>query len=262
MLVASSGVSGGAGVRSIRELLPEFDASENTFWRWRSQLELLRDTYRLDENATRILIGSRLKGRALTWFYSKTEHLTLRIEDFLREMGQMFDLRPAKLTLRRKFEARVWKGDEPFSNYYHEKVILANRVPVAEDELLDYLIEGTTSVLRNQARLMRFRSGAELLEAFESIVFERGDRRMGPPGGAGTAGWGGGNTGPAVGGEPGVSSAGPGRTERRGVGVEPAADGRAGLPDSRQVRCYRCGEVGHVAARCGRPPTDRACYSC
>ncbi|KMQ87466.1 hypothetical protein RF55_13252 [Lasius niger] len=171
----------------------------------------------------------------------------------------MFDLRPAKLTLRRKFEARVWKGDEPFSNYYHEKVILANRVPVAKDELLDYLIENIQ--LRNQARLMKFRSGAELLEAFKSIVFERGDRRTGPPGGAGAAGWRGGNTRPAVGGGPGASSAGPGRTESRGVGVEPAADGRAGLLGSRQVWCYRCGEDVRIKIKFYTVPDDAMTYN-
>lgn len=53
----------------------------------------------------------------------------------------MFDLHPARITLRRKFEARMWRGDEPFSNYYHEKVLLANRVPVADEELLDHEIE-------------------------------------------------------------------------------------------------------------------------
>lgn len=97
--------SGSGGIKGVGELLPEFDAIDNTFWRWRSQLELLRGTYRLDENATRILIDSRLRGRTLTWFYSRTEHLTLSIEELLEEMGQMFDLRPGKLILRKKFEA-------------------------------------------------------------------------------------------------------------------------------------------------------------
>jgi len=118
----------------------------------------------------------------LTWFYSRTEHLTLSVEDLLKEMGQMFDSRPGKLTLRRKFETRLWRGDEPFCDYYHENVILANRIPVAEDELLDYLIEGISNTqLQNQARLMKFRSGAELLEAFESVTVKREERRLEEP---------------------------------------------------------------------------------
>lgn len=65
--------------------------------------------------------------------------------------------------------------NEPFCNYYHEKVILINRIPIADDELLDYLIEGITDVqLQNQARLIGFVSKTELLMAFEKINFESG----------------------------------------------------------------------------------------
>lgn len=259
--VASTSVTGGGDIRGVKELLSEFDASENTFWRWKSQLELLRDTYRLDENATRILIGSRLRGRALTWFYSKTEHLTLSIRELLTEMGQMFDSRPGKLALRRKFEARMWRGDEPFCTYYHEKVILASRVPVAEDELLEYLIDGISSVrLRNQARLMRFSSRVDLLTAFESVVSEREDGKTGLAGGAGGARWRNGNGARAV------AGGGSERAEGRRIDKELTAGERTGLPSagSGQARggCYRCGELGHVAARCGRPPTGRTCYRC
>jgi len=38
----------------------------------------------------------------------------LSIEDLMGEMTRMFDLRPGKLSLRKEFEARVWKTDEPF----------------------------------------------------------------------------------------------------------------------------------------------------
>jgi len=125
-------------VWNIKDLLPEFDTTDNTFWRWKNQLELLRNAYRLDDNTTKILISSRLKGRALIWFYSKAEYLTLSIENLLEEMQQMFDLHSG-LSLRKEFEARVWKTEKQFCDYYHEKMILANRVSIAEDELLDYL---------------------------------------------------------------------------------------------------------------------------
>jgi len=97
--------SGFGGIRSIKELLPEFDGTDNAFWRWRQQLQLLRHSYHLDENSTRILIGSRLKGRA-SWFHSRTEYLVLGMEELLKEMEQMFNLRPGKLALRREFESR------------------------------------------------------------------------------------------------------------------------------------------------------------
>lgn len=126
-------------------------------------------------------------------------------------------------------------------------MILANRVPVAEDELLDYLIEGVMDVrLRNQARLMRFRSRVEMLEAFESVVFGREDGRTGL---AGRTGWRGGSAGSVAGGE-----------SSRSRGVERTST--VGGTGQVRARCFRCGESGHVAARCERPPTGRACYSC
>lgn len=133
-------ISAFGGVRGIKELLPEFDATDGTFWKWKQQLELLTRTYQLDENSVRVLISSRLRGRALSWFYSKPEYITIRSEDLLREMESMFDLRPGRLSLRREFESRIWRTDESFCDYYHEKVIFANRVPIAGDELLDYII--------------------------------------------------------------------------------------------------------------------------
>lgn len=87
----------------------------------------------------------------------------------------MFDLRPGKLALRREFESRVWRGGEPFCDYYHDKMILANRIPIAEDEILDYLIEGVMDQrLQNQARMMNYRTGTELLKAFEKVRPEDG----------------------------------------------------------------------------------------
>lgn len=61
---------------------------------------------------------------------------------------------------RKKFEERIWKRDETFANYYHEKTILANQVPINANEmviLLRYLIRGIPNEnLRNQVRLQKF----------------------------------------------------------------------------------------------------------
>lgn len=81
----------------------------------------------------------------------------------------MFDHRQSKL-LRKQFEERKWKLGETFSTYYHEKIILANKVPVNEEETLEYIIEGISNMqLRNQAKVQKFESTAELLAAFESV---------------------------------------------------------------------------------------------
>lgn len=47
---------------------------------------------------------------------------------------------------------------------------MANRAPIDEEEIIEYLVDGIASTqLRNQARLQQFKSGAELLAAFENI---------------------------------------------------------------------------------------------
>lgn len=57
--------TGNENIRVIRDLLSEFDGSEGMFWKWEQQIRLLKITYALDDGATRILMSSKLKGRAL-----------------------------------------------------------------------------------------------------------------------------------------------------------------------------------------------------
>ncbi|KYQ50810.1 hypothetical protein ALC60_10096 [Trachymyrmex zeteki] len=122
-------------ISALGELLSEFTGTEGIFENWRKQLELIRATYSLDDNNTRILIGMKLKRRALQWFHSKSKHLEMPVRELLNEMKKMFDHRPSKMELRRRFEKRNWRHDESFADYYYDKVILAGKVPVDEDDL-------------------------------------------------------------------------------------------------------------------------------
>ena len=46
-------------------------------------------------------------------------------------------------------ENRVW-GSETFNDYYHDKIIKENKVPIAGEEMIDYIIEGIpVRALRN-----------------------------------------------------------------------------------------------------------------
>jgi len=167
-------------INSIAELLITFDGATNNYEVWKRQLRLLKRNYRLDDEHTRILVGMRLKGKALEWLYSKLELVEISVEALIYELKAMFDHWPSRIALRKTFEECVWKKGETFSDYMHQKVILGNRIPVDEEELAEYFIDGIPDrILRDQARL---NTKAALLEAFERITLwdkKSGDENTG-----------------------------------------------------------------------------------
>lgn len=92
----------------------------------------------------------------------------MSVEEILRQLRLLYDY--TKIELRRDFEARTWKTSQSFLDYHHDKVLKAHRVPVPEDEILDYIIVGISDrQLRNQARAQKFASIADLVESFKEV---------------------------------------------------------------------------------------------
>jgi len=138
----------------LADLLSEFDGISSSFDTWEKQLKFLKATYHLDDNQTKILMGSKLKKRAFEWFHSKPEYIAMPFEELIKKFKAMFQRRESKAVLRKKFENRTWKRDETFHEYVHEKVILGNRVPVEQEEMLEHVIDGIPDIaLRDQARI-------------------------------------------------------------------------------------------------------------
>lgn len=136
-------------LNTMKDMLGDFSGSEMDFRIWKDQFIMLKSTYRLDDEQGRLLLDSKLKGKALRWFHSNKRYIAMPVNDLLIEIGTMFDRREDRLTLRKKFETRTWKASESFTDYFHEKIILSNSVTV-EEELVDYLIEGIPDMsLRN-----------------------------------------------------------------------------------------------------------------
>jgi len=125
----------------IAELLPEFDGTIGDFRIWRNKLKLLERTYQLNKNHMKILVGLRLRGKALAWLHSADEYMLLSTEELLKGLGVMFDQQLDDM-LHERFRERKWRKDETFSDYMHQKIILANRVAIAERQLLGYIIDG------------------------------------------------------------------------------------------------------------------------
>ncbi|XP_043263516.1 uncharacterized protein LOC122403828 [Colletes gigas] len=220
-------------MRVVGDMLRDFDGSTNTLSVWEKSLRLLRDTYELDEKSVKILIATKLKGKALEWLHSKPEHIEMSVEVLLASMKKMFDHRQSRLALRRKFEGRAWGIYENFSEYHHDKMILANQVGIDEEELIEYIIEGIPDDgLRSQARMHRFTGPSELLEAFENISLRPNVKRN-------------------IVGDRGI------------MPHRPSGNASAVNPPQPTRRCFNCYGEGHLASSCPKPKRERgSCFSC
>lgn len=157
-------------INAIAELLVTFDGTMGNFETWEKQLRLVRRTYRLSDEHTKLLIGMRLKGKALEWLHSKPQFLEISVKALLCELKTMFDHRPSRMKLRKDFEEREWKKGETFSDYVHQKVILGNRILIDEDEIAEYIDGIPDRMLRDQAHVRGLKTKTALLEAFDRIT--------------------------------------------------------------------------------------------
>ncbi|XP_077256603.1 uncharacterized protein LOC143894309 [Temnothorax americanus] len=233
-----------ADVKGIGELLGEFDGANRYFEDWEKQVRLVKRLFAVDDTIMKIIISSKLKGKADRWFYSKSEHTEMTLDALLSAMKDGFDQRPSKVDRLKKFELRVWQPNESFNNYYHEKLILGNLVPIEEDELLDFLTEGIPDqTLRNQVRMQNFGSVKDLLNGFGKISFSHRVKKDLPQGEK--------------------SSADKISVEK--TKSEAKVQKTAGKKEisGRSMKCYNCNKLGHISKDCTKPKRERgSCYNC
>lgn len=129
-------------ITSIAELLGSFDGRSDIYETWERQVIFLKNTFRLSDEMIKIMIGLRLKGKASEFLHSKVEYITMSVDDLLSKLRGMFYNRPNRVLARKQFEQRVWKRDESFSSYLHDKIILANHISIDESEIIEYVVEG------------------------------------------------------------------------------------------------------------------------
>lgn len=116
-------------------------------------------------------------------------------------------------------------------------------MPVVEDELLEYIVEGIPNThLRNQARLQQFESNAELLKAFENISLTDGRNPERELKGNGKS----------------YKEARAGKKET--AGKETSKEREVA---SIKIRCYNCSKYGHVSKDCKAPKREKGtCFKC
>ena len=222
---------------NLKEMLPEFDGKKESYRRWEEQLLLVKKMYNLDDNFAKLLLGAKLTGNAADWFHSIPGHLLLSMDELLNKMRLMFDKREKRLSLRKEFENRVWLSSETFSEYFHKKLILANKVPIDEEEIVDYLIEGIpVKVIKHQAMMQQFVNKEAMLKAMQEIslypekVIDKNMKSF----------------------------------SKNGVKTMEVSKKHEDNPELKhEVKCFNCNTMGHIAAKCQMPKREKgACFKC
>lgn len=153
----------------------------------------------------------------------------MSFDELMDGFRKIYDHCPVRVTLRKKFEAREWRTSENFADYFHDKVILAKDVPIDEEEMVDYLIDGIPSDhLQDLARMKEFSKKEDMLRAFEKMSL-RPTGKSKPKR-------------DAVSGKQDTKPADSQKDEKKKKEKETKNDERK----SRSPRCYNCNKMGHL----------------
>ncbi|XP_078051649.1 uncharacterized protein LOC144477786, partial [Augochlora pura] len=230
--------------KEVRDMVGDYDGSSRDVETWEKQIRQLVWTYRLSEQTAKTMVCQKLKSRALRWYHSRPDCVELTYDQLLCELRNMFGQRASILSLRREFERRIWMVEETFSDYVHDKLVLGNRVPISDNEIIDYIVDGIPDEnLRSLARVQRFQTTGALLRAFSDMALPADYRRRRNVPHRREA----------------APSAEP-TAKRDGVREREAPKAARDLT---KIRCYNCAESGHYAVDCTRPRRERgACFRC
>ncbi|KAM8713509.1 hypothetical protein ACLKA7_013774 [Drosophila subpalustris] len=174
-------ITGGGSLEILKAFLPVFDGTGN-FKIWLAQLKNVRENYEVEDKLLRLLICNRLKGKAQEWIFSNPMFMTESVDELINDMTNTFGVKESKLAMRQTLEKRIWQKKESFGNYFNAKLILSNGLNLAEDEFLEYVIEGIPDTnLRNTAKLQHFGSKTELLQAFTKVELGNSIQKQADP---------------------------------------------------------------------------------
>lgn len=134
--------------------------------KWITQVKNIASIYGVNEPFMKMLIVSKIKGKACMCLHAR---VLLPTEQLVSELISMFGEK-SKLEARRKFEDRKWTAGESFVAYADDKVMMAHGINMDEEELLGLLIEGIPNqMLRIQARIQCFADVRHIKRAFAEV---------------------------------------------------------------------------------------------
>lgn len=133
----------------------------------------------------------------------------------------------------------MWQSSETFADYFHKKIILANKVPISEDEIVDYIIEGIPfKSIKYHAMMQRFPNKETLSRAMENISLSS-DHKMSQK----------------------VEKTPVNKHAVKTTGSTKKTEGDSS--GKTEPRCYNCNQGGHIAVKCPMPKREKgACFKC
>ncbi|XP_075151678.1 uncharacterized protein LOC142225737 [Haematobia irritans] len=163
--VSSVGVS----LHMLSNFVAEFDGTTDGKF-WVTQLRDIKQTYNLDDHMFRALFATKLVGKAQVWLHTRRSEPNEHVDELLEHFCMTFGSRETKLETRRKFEQRKWCFGENFSEYYGEKIMLASKLKLDDDELLEYLIDGISNIqVRTQVSMQQHKTASDLLKSLVNV---------------------------------------------------------------------------------------------
>uniref|UniRef100_A0A1I8NKU0 CCHC-type domain-containing protein n=1 Tax=Musca domestica TaxID=7370 RepID=A0A1I8NKU0_MUSDO len=212
----------GVSIDLVSNFMADYDGtSDATFWT--TQLRDIQKTYQFNDNMLRTLFAMKLVGKAKSWLHSRRNTACEDVDNLLQEFCLTFGTNDTKLERRRKFEQRKWQQNENFTDYYNGKMLLANKLEMDDEELLEYIIDGITNLqIKTQVSMQQHKNTRDLYKALVNVKLPKT------------------NTAMAV-----------------------TTKSTATTTTKLDVRCYNCNSLGHYAVDCGKPRRQPCtCYAC
>lgn len=113
----------------IAALIPEFGGNfDEDVIGWFQRIDTAKTVYNVEDKVMTLIVISKLTSNAKNWFHSRPEYAALTLSELQNGLVSMFACREDRIMLMRRFEARRWKRNEKFSTYFHDKVLLGNKL--------------------------------------------------------------------------------------------------------------------------------------